>query len=198
MHFRTTEPHELEAALDTAGEPVTEKYTRMREQYPDLFLCACDGEKIVGICCGYPTCEDGPTEEMRLDVIAFLREYWLKGYGTQLLALWEERVGARGDWTIGLGSGADGFYLKRGYTACEYAVRVPKAKLPGNFRELGFEITEVRDPSALGSDEVTLKSPVGARYQPEVFAEMQQVFGATSSFTVFRKRVGHPPVARMP
>ena len=36
---------------------------------------------------------------------------------------------------------------------------------------------------------MTLKSPVGERYQAEVFAKMQQVFGATSSFTVFRKRV---------
>ncbi len=191
MHYRTMESHELEAALEAAGEPVTPKYTAMREQYPDLFLVACDGERIVGICCGYPTRdEDTGEEEMRLDVIAFYPvKYQRKGYGTVLLQRWEDRVRARGDWIIGLGSGADGFYLKRGYTACEYAVRVPRDKLAPNFRDLGFAVSHFRDPSAPGSDDVCIKSPVGDCYDAEVFGRMQRVFGATSAFTVFRKCV---------
>jgi GNAT superfamily N-acetyltransferase len=130
MDFRTMRSEELEAALAVAGEAVTEAYPTRQRTYPDLFLVCCDGEQIVGICCGYPLLHGRVcVEEMRLDVIAFLAEYQRRGCGTRLLRMWEDRVRARGDWTIGLGPGADGFYVKMGCTAFEYAVMVLE-KLP--------------------------------------------------------------------
>lgn len=193
MDFRTMEAGELEAALAVAGENVTAGYVAMQERYPDLFLCCCDGERIVGVCCGWPLRHDRTcTEEMRLNVIALLEQYQRMGYGSRLLREWEDRVRARGDWIIDLGSGADGFYLKMGYTAFEYAVKVRKERLPQDFRGLGFELCYVRDPADPGSDEVCLYSRVGDKYQAEVLDRMREVFGAASSFTVFKKRVTSP------
>jgi predicted N-acetyltransferase YhbS len=190
MDFRTMRPDELEAALAVAGETVSAEHVTMQARYPDLFVCCYDGEQIVGVCCGWPLRHDRTcVEGMRLHVIAFLAEYQRKGCGSRLLCEWENRVRARGNWTIDLGSGADGFYVKMGYTAFEYAVKVRKGSLPQGFRERGFEISYVRDPADPGSDEVCLYSPAGDCYQAEELAKMREVFGATSSLTVFKKRV---------
>ncbi len=190
MRFRTVRPEEVEAALAVAGETVSAEYLAMYERCPDLFTCCSEGPQIIGVCCGWPVRSDRDgLDRMRLHVIAILPGQQRRGYGSRLLRYWEDRVRARGDWTIDLGSGADGFYLRVGYTPLEYAVKVPKDKLPHDYRNLGFEISYVRDPADPGGDEVCLYTRVGDRYRAEVLEKLRQVFGASSSFTVFEKRV---------
>ncbi len=191
MDFRTLRPEELQEAFAVAGEEASAEHVDLQQRYPDLFLCCVDGDRLVGMCVGWPIRYDRTGEELlRLYLIAFLAEYQRQGHGSRLLREWENRVRARGAWTIDLGSGADGFYLKHGYTAVEYGLKVPRVSLPVDYRERGFEISFLRDPAEPGSDEVCLYSPVGDRYDAGAFARLQQTFGATSSFTIFRKRVG--------
>jgi len=190
LEIRTLRQAELEDALAVAGETVSPERLRMHAGFPDLFTCCCDGGTTIGVCCGWPirSQRDG-SQRMRLDVIAILPEHQRNGHGSRLLRYWEDQVRARGDWTIDLGSDADGFYLKAGYTALQYVVEVPEDKLPHDHRELGFDISHVRHTDDPAHHAIYAHARAGDRYDARVLERMRRVFCADSSFTVFEKRV---------
>jgi GNAT superfamily N-acetyltransferase len=133
-----------------SAESVVE-FTRFYQKYPLLHLgCYLDG-KLIGLCYGYPFTEKRPDAHgvIVLDGIAVIWDYWNRGYGTQLLQAWEAQVRALPGYSkIGVGSAAnietENFYLKNGYKPVQLCIKVPIARLPGDYRARGYHFVAER------------------------------------------------------
>lgn len=118
------EEQHLEAALPLATGYQLEDpqewlgyYNRFSPLFQGLFY----REKLIGIAYGWPMTEirEAPADEMLLQGICVISDYWRHGLGSKLLLAFEEAVKKDGQWKIVLGSAGgfvDHFYMKNGYT----------------------------------------------------------------------------------
>ncbi len=182
---------DLDRALKMGVVDKQTEYVELYQRYGDLYAGIYPGEEFEGTCCGWPFYEvrsDQPS--MQLVGIVVTQEHRRKGYGSQLLQYWEQQVAKRGRWLISLGSApdADMFYVKMGYFTIEYAIKVDKAILDPDFRNMGYEITYVKyteDP------DIVLHIPAnGRRYEPDLKQMLVETFSAHDAITIFGKHVG--------
>lgn len=160
---------DLTAAFSVGGVADPAEAVVMFADHPDLFLGAFEAGRIAGVCYGWPVVhERAGTRMMRLELIAVMPEARGRGLGRALLADWERRVAQGGAWTIDVGSAADGFFLRCGYTPVEYCLKG-------------------RDASS-GADQDAHYVPVAGDYSPTTKARLQREFRARQAITIFRKR----------
>ena len=190
MHCQPLLENDLDKAFAIGGAEdynYTE-YLELYQKYADLYVGSYHAGKLVGVCYGWPFYQvrsDQP--EMMLNIIAITPAYQRQGYGTQLIRYWEQQVAKRGHWLISLGSGADMFYVKMDYFTIEYAIKVDKALLNPNFRNMGYAISYVRyreDPTLV----LYVQADEG-KYEPELKQALMETFAAHDVVTIFGKYV---------
>lgn len=172
MEIRELTPGDLAAAFAVGGAANPDEGVEMFGRHPELFLGGFEAGRLAGVCYGWPVMhERAGRMMMRLELIAVAPEARGQGLGRRLLAAWEHRVARRGEWTIDVGSAADGFFLRCGYTPVEYCLK-------------GGDVSS-------GADEPEARYvPVAGDYSPETKASLQRALGARQAITIFRKRTG--------
>jgi N-acetylglutamate synthase-like GNAT family acetyltransferase len=176
---------EIAAAAALAGAPPDDA-RRMYGRYPDLFVGRYASGQLIGVCCGWPALHPREQEVLvRLEVIAVLPPFRAQGHGRLLLDEWERRVAVRGSSTIDVGSAADGFFLRCGYTPVEYCLKIPADRWdPARASELAIShrVLEDRD--------VVLYTRIEGGYRQETKEALARMTGARSAITILRKHVG--------
>ena len=102
-------------------EEVFENFVARIKHNPDLYFCALDKEKIIGVCYGQPS--HRINDAIQLQGIAINlgedKKYSRKGIGTSMLSIFENAAKIKGYKKIDLGCADDEkvekFYLKNGY-----------------------------------------------------------------------------------
>jgi GNAT superfamily N-acetyltransferase len=184
---RTLNANELGSAFRLGGEDLSGEAVEMFRAHPDLFLGRFDRDAILGVCCGWPVLHEREgTRLMRLELIAVAPGLQGRGHGRQLLEQWEARVAERGDAVIDVGSAADGFFLRHGYTPVEYCLKVPPEVSPDSPIH-GSE--PVAPPKAGGSPSDVLYLRIEDGYDAVEKARLARHLGASTAITIFRKSI---------
>lgn len=93
-------------------------------KYPKAFVLLMAGDEAAGIAFGWPRKSDAPEDDsFCLDGIAVKTPYWRKGYGSLLLAAFENAALEYGFPLVSVGSAGgyvEQFYISNGYLPAEY------------------------------------------------------------------------------
>ena len=171
IEIRELTSDDVAPALTLGGHADPAESLQMFAHHTDLFLGCFEASRLIGVCCGWPvTHERAGTPVMRLEIIAVAPDARGRGLGRALLAAWESRVARRGAWTIDVGSAADGFFLRCGYTPVEYCLKE---------RE---EVSGAGEPLAS-------YVPITGEYSPQFKAQLQRDLHARQAITIFRKPI---------
>lgn len=106
-----------------------------RARFPDRFLVAAAGERIVGVCYGWPFGEERPDQAGKtlLSGVAVDDAWTRRGIGSRLLRRFEAAAARTDSPVVTLGSAegyAERFYLANGYAPVGFLVRLPAGARP--------------------------------------------------------------------
>jgi GNAT superfamily N-acetyltransferase len=197
MIYRPIDTKDFELGMNIGWYSDLPEYNRaidMFQLYPDLFVGCYDNDKLIGICYGWPEYIHRYDKlEMNLVIISMVPEYRRKGLGKVLIKSWEDQVKKRGHWMIGLGSGADMFYVKTGYTPIEHYFKMHKCQLSQCDKSVLAKASFVRyseDPM------VVLYFKTDGTYRADFFKELHSKLDQAnglhriiSSGTIFNKQL---------
>lgn len=111
-----------------------ENFTKRVESNPDLYLCALDGDMVIGVCYGHSS--QKIKDAIQLQGIAVnldtTKGYSRQGIGSKMIKIFEQAVKKRRCNKIDVGSADDvkveKFYLKNGFKPYELVVFGPEHK----------------------------------------------------------------------
>lgn len=154
-------------------------------KFSELFVGCYEREKLIGIC--IPGIFN---KEIYIKAVAVKKKYWRKGVGSKLLSLFEKQVKKFGQRTVDVPSASiewvERFYLKNGYRPFQFQVRIRKSKVPRDYKNKKYKISNERIENKYKFLYIKTK-----RYNPRQRERIKKVFNADDVLYIMEKKLKH-------
>jgi hypothetical protein len=188
MIYKRIENNDFDKAMEIAWYANKNEYYEAKDMFglfPNQFIGSYDKNKMTGFCFGWPIyIQRDKNTIFMLKTISIIEELRKMGIGTELMKYWENEVWKEYSLPIGLGSTADGFYLRNGYNFIEHCIKTDIE----NYRAVESKINKYVNRIEYASfPMVSVLIKNNGKYNSELYREMIQMLKSENYCSFFEK-----------